>query len=301
MKTRNQIPLFGSFFMLFSLSQALLLPFYTQKDSDIYKNMSHTRIVQNTSDKERILLDDIIPIDFKKYGLNKTLTPLERKYKLVKIAATILKKAKKRGVDIKKVSIGSRLLHVFKNPNLTKELSKYLNDGHVNKKLKTLKKKLKAERKTRQKAKTAKPVVPQTPIANQSAQDPRLAQSMFSQMQPQALMPYPGAFPSFDPRQLNIPYTSGLGGPLGGMPPMMLNSVNMHGPMNVVVNRLNDPNIRPSLNPLEIEHNNLEEQYSGLEKLEHKLSRINDDIGDINKDIEMEVEDKYSKMMQLSD
>ena len=286
--------------LLVGSSRTMLLPFYTGAEAAAYGRLPGVRMVEKAADGERRLLDDTISVDFKRYGLNKKLSPLERKYKLAKLARRILRKAKRRGASIQKVSVGSKLLKAFKNPNLAGELSGYLNSPNLNRKLKALKARVLARHKRAHR-----------PQDKQSSQ--REAETNADSLQAQGQVPSPQANapqmeepgnmapPASDDRNLNgIPYSSGLGGPLGGMPPMMVNSVNMHAPMDVVVNRLNNPNPSPHLSPIEIEHANLQKQYNGLSKLENKLEHMNDEIADINKDIEIEVGDKYSKMMGLN-
>lgn len=93
---------------------------------------------------------------------------------------------------------------------------------------------------------------------------------------------------------------SSFGGAMGGGPPMMVGAVNMHAPIKVRVNRLPDPHNHPSMDPLAVEKANLEKQSMGLDDIEEKLFDMNEAVEGYNREIALDIDDKYSKVLQLN-
>lgn len=94
--------------------------------------------------------------------------------------------------------------------------------------------------------------------------------------------------------------TNGFGGPLGAVPPLMINGVNMSAPMTVTVNEAPDPNIHATLHPAEIENFHLDIDNRELDAIEDRLGSLSKAVEDDNKDLRLQIEDKYSKSLMLN-
>ena len=276
---------------------------------------------RNQSQPERRLYDDVYDIKSKKYSISDKLTKPERKLNFLKIVKDILKKAKKKGRTISKVVVGSNLKNVFKNKNLTQDMGKFLNDRRLSQKIKNLQKSIRKEK--RKKKKLARRLKDKQKIKKLNDElkkmknDLRLSKRQKKRrLMGDSLGAAGGAGAGAgatggvggagaeagaggEGATMKFQYMPGFGGPFGGMPPMMMGSVNMHPPVNVTVNRIPDPNPNAKLNPLEIQKANLESQNIELKDVQSKLGVLDNMLDGIDQDMSLNLDDKNTKIMQL--
>ena len=262
--------------------------------------------------KQRVLYDDVYNIHKEDYANQAKMSDKERKLQFLNIIHTILNKARKRKRKIKKVIIGTNLKSTFNNENLMKDMIKYLNDDHLDKRIRKLKqsiKKDKLKQKQRQILKQMKEAERMNRVLRKKLKEaqskkikrkkPARSLPLKKGMVPTGAMGAMGKPPT-DPSTMKFNYLPGFGGPFGGMPPMMMGSVNMHPPVNVTVNRIPNPNPNAKLNPLEIQKANLQSQNKELKDVQSKLGVLDNMLDGIDQDISLNLNDKETKIMQLN-
>lgn len=224
---------------------------------------------------ERQLLDDIIRL--KKHDYKTKSNPGQRKLKLLKIASMIQRKAKKRGRDIRKVTLGDHVKSILGYSDIKSHLSRYLQDKHLKQKIRKLKHKFNHKN--------------LSTIHRKSDLSPALMN-----------LPRPSIHPSKRRLQEELAqfnYLPGPAGPFGGIPPMMMSPIHMHPPLNITVNRIPDKSFANKMQPLvlqTIDLNNHLEQLDKLKKeLESTLIRADGFHDDVKKTLEADV--KYIKKM----
>lgn len=284
---------------------------------DSYSSSAPYYRYTNAKRHERRLMEDEFKIDPKTYGLHAKLTAKQKKLKLLTIAKRILDKANKRGLSIDKVSVGSNVKTVFNNKNIVSDLSRYLNDKHLNKKIRKLRKGMKS-RPVQKLSKTQKSQLDNlnSAISGSISDKPEGQGSgttgytqgtgRSNDFGPLTDRMLPGKNPvssvtgiGKSSGQMSFSYLPGFGGPFGGMPPTMMGPVHMHPPVNLTVNRIPDPNPHARLNPLELQRANLREQTSELKGIHSKLLELDNNLDSLGQDVDLNLSDKVNKILQL--
>ena len=83
-------------------------------------------------------------------------------------------------------------------------------------------------------------------------------------------------------------------------PPFMMNGPHFHPPIDVTVNSIPNPNPKADLNPFEIEKANLQTQINNLDDVKSKLMVIDSRMAQLNQNIIDGLDDKYTKLVQIS-
>lgn len=286
------------------------------------RRVPHSYYRPNNQPPERQLYDDVYDIKSKKYSMANKLTNPERKLRFLKIVKDILQKAKKSGRQIKKVIVGSDLKNLFKNKNLTQDMGKFLNDRKLSQKIRKLQDTIKKQKKKQKRLQRRLKDKQKIKKLNEELKKMRRDLKLTKKRRLMDLGAAGGATgggatggatggaagglggggaegDAAAGATMKFSYQPGFGGPFGGMPPMMMGSVNMHPPVNVTVNRIPDPNPNAKLNPLEIQKANLETQNIELKDVQSKLGVLDNMLDGIDQDMSLNLDDKNTKIMQL--
>ena len=178
---------------------------------------------------------------------------------------------------------------IFHNKNVSKDLNKYVNDKNFDRKLRHL------ERKVR------KLKLKQTQTGKRKAENGSGAMGFAGE----------GAQGDQFPERQSKLSAAGGGGDMmkfnflpgfAGMPfpPFMMNGPHFHPPVAVTVNSIPNPNPRSVLNPFEIEQSNLKKQIDELSNVKDSLSMLEAKMNRVDNNIQLSLDDKYNRILQLN-
>lgn len=219
--------------------------------------------VLQESPEERRLLEDKIRLDkhmYAKRGQGQAIGKL----KVLRLAKMIKDKAKRRGRNIQKVKLGSKVKTLIGDPSILKHLGKYLEDKHLDSMIAKLKSKLK-HRKPK-----ADKIAPSKASRNESALA-RARQPPIGFTRPKRDLK--GKLAAFN-------YLPGPTGPFGGIPPMMMNPLHMHPPLKITINRVPDKSFASKMDPVVLQEVNLKTHYQELQKIKQEMTNA---LGTVSK------------------
>lgn len=234
-------------------------------------------------------------------GTSAKLRLLNREKGLVKMVINIRKQIKKKHVRITNVLVGSKMKTLENGKKLFNKVNRYLNSSKLSRQMKRLNTNIHREKRRIKK------------------HDRKLKKKEAREKKKQANRRKLGlSAPSSSSSSAGGSSASGssAGGAAGGdnlmkfnflpgfagmpFPPFMMNGPHFHPPLNVTVNSLPNPNPRAELDPKEIEEENVKTQLKALHPIDDKLNHVMREIDSISKESEVNLEDKYQRVLQLN-
>lgn len=257
---------------IFSSTRMSLLRQSKAFDGSI-QNVHGSKYLAANYPMDRKLIDDVINVNNAQYRYKGPDSKLQKQLRLFKLANSIKRKAKRRGLRIKKVSLGHNVKNIVGDRNISKHLSDYLEDKNLKSRILKLSRRLK----TKDKYTGNKGAI--TPN-NKKLETPK------------------GALPSptlkKHRRHLNnelakFDYLPGPAGPFGGIPPMMMNPIHMHPPLNITVNRVPDKSYSKHIHPLELQKIDLNGHKEQLNELKNELNKARDEAEQVSNNMDKSV------------
>ena len=219
----------------------------------------------------------------------------------------IRKQIKKKHVRITNVLVGSKMKSLENGKKLFSKVNRYLNSSKLSRQMKRLNVNIRREkRRIKKHDRILK--------KKEAKQKKKQAKLQDNANRRKLGMTSPSSSSSMGGSSSGG--SSGAGGAAGGdnlmkfnflpgfagmpFPPFMMNGPHFHPPLNVTVNSLPNPNPRAELDPKEIEEENVKTQLKALHPIDDKLNHVMREIDSISKESEVNLEDKYQRVLQLN-
>lgn len=249
-------------FFLFALSAQGRILFVTAKSDGSWreKHLSGRKLAeQSTSENQE---------------LAKTMLRL----RLMKVAKSIRKNAKKKQMNVKRLRIGKNVRKLFQNENVANDLAKYLADPKLDSRI----------HKEQKKIEELSPKPEPSPQPKKKAR--KLKVRLTENEIPNELLP-PRELPEFK-------YMPGVAG--APFPSYFMNGPHHHPPMKITVNSLPNPNPRAALNPFEVQHISLKKQVRELTGISAQLDKLGSELRLMDNEMEASLDDNYNRVLQLN-
>lgn len=225
--------------------------------------------------------------------LGRRIRKLENEVVLSQMVGGIKANAQKKHLKIKRVLLGEKVKRKFGDKHLAVHLSKLLGMGNIKGHIKAMKRKLRLQKKR---------------LARRARKKKAAYQKLVTPAQPEEAKRKLAGMPSSggsskgggkgEDNLMKFNFLPGFAGM--PFPPFMMNGPHFHPPLNVTVNSLPNPNPRAELDPKEIEEENVKTQLKALNPINERLEHVLREVDSISKETEVNLEDKFQRVVQLN-
>jgi hypothetical protein len=268
----------------------------SKKESNNYIDLEY----RNTSSSKQKVKGKKIKMNSTSSKLGSRIRKLKNEVVLSEMVQGIKQKAKKKHMKIKRVLLGEKVKRKFHDKNLAVHLSKLLSMSNLKSHIRKMKRKLKSRKNRILKKNKKKSLKKKKEKQAQQTQGPSNQNSRglagMSSMASSSSSSKSGGGGKDNLMKFNfLPGFAGM-----PFPPFMMNGPHFHPPLNVTVNSLPNPNPRAELDPKEIEEENVKTQLKALTPINERLNHVLREVDSISKETEVNLEDKFQRVVQLN-